>query len=127
MLLMVSITLNTFGSLLFQGVAGKQNGIAQLMQLRRAANHPLLLRTHYSDDKVRELARSLIRLPEYSKISLPKLQEELLKFSDFQLHQTLSLGPVSLPQTQRYCHCHFHYMFQIDNVLFPVSCCQNTA
>ena len=34
-------------------------GAAMLMQLRKAANHPLLHRTHYTDEKIQEMSKVL--------------------------------------------------------------------
>ena len=35
------------------------SGVGLLMNLRKAANHPLLIRDHYDDETVRTLARTL--------------------------------------------------------------------
>ena len=37
-------------------------GAAMLMQLRKAANHPLLHRTHYTDERIQEMSRVLAKV-----------------------------------------------------------------
>ncbi len=37
----------------------KSNGAARLMQLRKAANHPLLHRRHYTDKQLKRMAELL--------------------------------------------------------------------
>ena len=38
------------------------NGAGMLMQLRKAANHPLLHRKHYDSDKLRKMSKLMIRV-----------------------------------------------------------------
>ena len=37
-------------------------GAAMLMQLRKAANHPLLHRTHYTDERIQEMSKVLAQV-----------------------------------------------------------------
>ncbi|CDW55531.1 SNF2 N and Helicase C domain containing protein, partial [Trichuris trichiura] len=58
------------------------NVCAMFMQLRKAANHPLLLRSLYNEKAVRKMAKALFKvLAAYS------LYEDLLTKSDFDLHK----------------------------------------
>ena len=38
-----------------------------LMDLRKAASHPMLFRTHFSDNKLTSLARLLLKEPDFKK------------------------------------------------------------
>lgn len=68
----------------------EQSGISIMMDMRKLANHPLLLRFFYTDDKVHEIARRLSTNPAYKKNPNPQyIFEELAILSDFQLYQTL--------------------------------------
>jgi hypothetical protein len=57
--------------------------------LRKAANHPLLLRVRYQDlevmEKIADVAYAVGRFG--NQCNLERVQEELKKFSDFDLHQ----------------------------------------
>ena len=57
--------------------------------LRKAANHPLLLRVRYQDlevmEKIADVAYAVGRFG--NQCNLERVQEELQKFSDFDLHQ----------------------------------------
>lgn len=66
------------------------SGMSIMMDMRKLANHPLLLRYHYTDDDVRQIARQLARSPAYKKNRNPDyVFEELAVLSDFQLYQTI--------------------------------------
>ncbi|XP_076467265.1 LOW QUALITY PROTEIN: SWI/SNF-related matrix-associated actin-dependent regulator of chromatin subfamily A containing DEAD/H box 1-like [Babylonia areolata] len=62
-------------------------GMAMFMQLRKAANHPLLLRQHYNDEKLMKMARALAREPSHSERgALPELiMEDMAVMNDFDL------------------------------------------
>lgn len=64
-------------------------GAAMLMQLRKAANHPLLHRTHYTNAIINKMAEALAREPSHeARGALPKLiAEDMLVMSDFELHK----------------------------------------
>lgn len=65
-------------------------GITMMMDMRKLANHPLLLRFHYTDDDVRQIAKQLARNPAYKKNRNPDyVFEELAPLSDFQIYQTI--------------------------------------
>lgn len=65
------------------------NRSAMLMQLRKAANHPLLHRSHYTDTKIKEMAEVLCEEPSHKdRGALPKLiAEDMMPMSDFELHK----------------------------------------
>ncbi|KFD58488.1 hypothetical protein D918_07114 [Trichuris suis] len=60
------------------------NLCAMFMQLRKAANHPLLLRSLYNEKTVRRMAKALFK---NFKVPLEALYEDLLTKSDFDLHR----------------------------------------
>ncbi|XP_022700088.1 SWI/SNF-related matrix-associated actin-dependent regulator of chromatin subfamily A containing DEAD/H box 1 homolog isoform X1 [Varroa jacobsoni] len=57
-----------------------------LMQLRKAANHPLLLRTHYSDNRLRQMAKIICKQPSHKESTVSLVFEDMQVMSDFQLH-----------------------------------------
>jgi len=64
-----------------------QSGISMMMNMRKLALHPLLMRYYYSDDDVRKMAKFLSRDPLYKKDNPEYIFEELAYLSDFQLFQ----------------------------------------
>ncbi|XP_075977599.1 SWI/SNF-related, matrix-associated actin-dependent regulator of chromatin, subfamily a, containing DEAD/H box 1 [Anticarsia gemmatalis] len=74
----------------------EQSGMAMMMDMRKLANHPLLLRYHYQDEQVRQIARRLARDPSYKEKNEQYAWEDLMCLSDFQIHQlTLSHNCIS--------------------------------
>ncbi|XP_052753322.1 SWI/SNF-related matrix-associated actin-dependent regulator of chromatin subfamily A containing DEAD/H box 1 homolog [Galleria mellonella] len=65
----------------------EQSGISMMMDMRKLANHPLLLRYHYQDDQVRKMAARLARDPTYKEKNEQYVYEDLMCMSDFQIHQ----------------------------------------
>lgn len=65
----------------------EQSGVAMMMDMRKMANHPLLLRCHYRDADVRQMAAALARDPAYREKNEQYAYEDLLCLSDFQLHR----------------------------------------
>jgi SWI/SNF-related matrix-associated actin-dependent regulator of chromatin subfamily A containing DEAD/H box 1 len=57
--------------------------------LRKAANHPLLLRIHYQDPTVLEHIASVAYSAGYFgfQVNFERAKQELLTFSDFDIHQ----------------------------------------
>jgi len=58
-------------------------------EMRKAANHPLLLRKHYKDNLIDEIAKLVIQSPEMSiecRDPQEKAKEMLKGMSDFQIH-----------------------------------------
>lgn len=62
-------------------------GMAIFMQLRKAANHPLLLRNHFTDSRLKDMANALAKEPSHrERGALPKLiQEDMSVMHDFEL------------------------------------------
>ncbi|KAF2354949.1 SNF2-related N-terminal domain [Trinorchestia longiramus] len=63
-----------------------------LMTLRRIANHPLLYRRHYNDDKIREMARILKRT-SHSESVLEYIIEDFSVMSDYDINKTCKIYP----------------------------------
>lgn len=61
--------------------------MAMMMDMRKLANHPLLLRSHYGADVVRRVAARLARDPAYKENNEQYAYEDLMCMSDFQIHQ----------------------------------------
>jgi len=84
-----------------------------LMQLRKIANHTMLVRSHYSDSQVEELARAMHSTMTNSTQPLHELVEDYRWMSDWQLHtiaktnnltgHLLSQGPITLPTSNSQC------------------------
>lgn len=74
----------------------EQSGMSIMMDMRKLANHPLLLRYYYSDETVHEIAKILSTHPNYKKNRNPQyVFEELAPLSDFQLYQTMQNYQIS--------------------------------
>ncbi|KAJ3020661.1 UNVERIFIED_CONTAM: hypothetical protein HDU68_010066 [Siphonaria sp. JEL0065] len=58
-----------------------------LMQLRKAANHPLLFRRIYDNDKLKVMAREIMREEQYMEANIDYIREDMEYMSDFQLHK----------------------------------------
>lgn len=58
-----------------------------MMDMRKLANHPLLLRYHYTNDVVRKMASRLAYDPTYKENNAEYAFQDLMCLSDFQLHQ----------------------------------------
>uniref|UniRef100_A0A915JJ26 Helicase C-terminal domain-containing protein n=1 Tax=Romanomermis culicivorax TaxID=13658 RepID=A0A915JJ26_ROMCU len=56
-----------------------------IMQLRKAANHPLLLRTLYTDDKLCKMTKSLCKEKSHRDADPKLVQEDMSVMSDFEL------------------------------------------
>lgn len=57
-----------------------------LMLLRKAANHPLLLRSHYKDDVLLEMAKKYCKDPAHRDSEPDLVFEDMTVMSDFELH-----------------------------------------
>ncbi|XP_071455497.1 SWI/SNF-related matrix-associated actin-dependent regulator of chromatin subfamily A containing DEAD/H box 1 homolog [Hetaerina americana] len=67
------------------------SGMSVMMQLRKLANHPLLVRNIYSDEIVREMAVKLQKDSAYNETNLNYIIEDLSILCDYELHR-LCLG-----------------------------------
>ncbi|XP_055685206.1 SWI/SNF-related matrix-associated actin-dependent regulator of chromatin subfamily A containing DEAD/H box 1 homolog isoform X1 [Lutzomyia longipalpis] len=63
------------------------NGLAIMMEMRKLANHPLLMRYHYTDAKLRDIARRLAIDTQFKATNADYIYEDLLWRSDFYIHQ----------------------------------------
>ncbi|CAG4959105.1 unnamed protein product [Parnassius apollo] len=79
----------------------EQSGISMMMDMRKLANHPLLLRYHYDEATVKKIASQLVKESGYKEKNEQYAFEDLLCLSDFQIHKlTLeypSIRSYSLP------------------------------
>ncbi|XP_063364496.1 SWI/SNF-related matrix-associated actin-dependent regulator of chromatin subfamily A containing DEAD/H box 1 homolog [Cydia amplana] len=72
----------------------EQSGISMMMDMRKLANHPCLLRYFYEADTVRTIAQRLAKDPTYKEKNEQYAFEDLMCLSDFQIHQ-LTLQSIS--------------------------------
>ncbi|OZC07880.1 hypothetical protein X798_05092 [Onchocerca flexuosa] len=71
--------------------SGEKYSSSPLMQLRQVANHPLLYRRFYDDDKVTQIAKILCaKENEYRKKKSDHVAEDLAFLSDFAISQLCS-------------------------------------
>ena len=61
--------------------------MGMMMQLRKMANHPALLRYHFTDDQLEDMARRLAKDPTYKETNPDYIAQDLAIMSDFKLHQ----------------------------------------
>ncbi|XP_024941771.1 SWI/SNF-related matrix-associated actin-dependent regulator of chromatin subfamily A containing DEAD/H box 1 homolog isoform X2 [Cephus cinctus] len=78
------------------------NGIGMMMQLRKLANHPLLIRDYYNEKKLKLISKRLAKDPGYKQKNPNYVFEDLLWMSDYQINQLSrtykSLAGLGLPQ-----------------------------
>ena len=67
--------------------SSETSGSTIMMDMRKLANHPLLLRYYFSDDKVHEIARVLARDNVYKNNNAREVFQDIAWLSDFKLHQ----------------------------------------
>eukprot|EP00842_Homolaphlyctis_polyrhiza_P001095 jgi/Hompol1/1987/HPOL_001721-RA len=58
-----------------------------LMDLRKISNHPLLIRSIYTPETLRSMAKLIRKEPEHAKGNLEYIWEDMMVMSDFELHQ----------------------------------------
>lgn len=63
------------------------NGIGMMMQLRKLANHPLLFRAYYTEDKLKIISKRLAKEPGHKQKNSDYVFEDLLWMSDYQINQ----------------------------------------
>uniref|UniRef100_A0A336MDF4 SWI/SNF-related matrix-associated actin-dependent regulator of chromatin subfamily A containing DEAD/H box 1 homolog n=1 Tax=Culicoides sonorensis TaxID=179676 RepID=A0A336MDF4_CULSO len=63
------------------------SGMTFLMDLRKLANHPLLLRYYFSDEQVHKMAKALARDPSYKNTKPDEIFQDIAPLSDFKLYQ----------------------------------------
>ncbi|KAF9963961.1 hypothetical protein BGZ70_007074 [Mortierella alpina] len=72
-----------------------------LMQLRKAADHPMLFRELYTDDKIKQMAKVITREIEFCDSRIDYIEEDMSVMTDFELHrlcrQYKSVNKFALP------------------------------
>ncbi|XP_058445908.1 SWI/SNF-related matrix-associated actin-dependent regulator of chromatin subfamily A containing DEAD/H box 1 homolog [Malaya genurostris] len=63
------------------------SGMSIMMDMRKLANHPLLLRYYFSDDDVRKIARKLAGDSDYKGNNIDEVFQDIAYLSDFKLYQ----------------------------------------
>lgn len=62
------------------------SGSAMMMELRKLANHPLLVRSHYDDTKLKKMAALMLKEPTHVAARKDLILEDMQLMSDFELH-----------------------------------------
>ncbi|XP_077977649.1 SWI/SNF-related matrix-associated actin-dependent regulator of chromatin subfamily A containing DEAD/H box 1-like [Glandiceps talaboti] len=78
--------------------AGKLAGA--MMQLRKMANHTLLHRHHYNDDKLKKMSKLMLKEPSHCDANAHLIFEDMSVMSDFELHNLCNM----------YCHLKRHVL-----------------
>lgn len=71
-----------------------------LMQLRKAALHPLLFRVRYDDKKLKLMAKAIMNEPEYVEANETYIYEDMMVMSDFELNNLCLKFPHTLRKWQ---------------------------
>lgn len=69
------------------GATSEVSGMTIMMDMRKLANHPLLLRYYFSDERVMKMARILANDSMYKNNHPQEIFEDLAILSDFKLYQ----------------------------------------
>lgn len=81
---------------------GNLNGVGMMMKLRKLANHPLLTRDYYNEQKLEIISQKLARDPTYKENNPQYVFDDLLLMSDYQINQLSRthkcLAGMGLPQ-----------------------------
>ncbi len=72
-----------------------------LMDLRKAASHPLLFRRIYNKTKINQIAKACLQTPQWCDGGFDYIVEDLEIMSDAELHHFVSEHPVSLVSRPR--------------------------
>ncbi|KAJ2733606.1 DNA-dependent ATPase fun30 [Coemansia sp. BCRC 34962] len=72
--------------------------ISTFMDMRKVADHPLLLRNRYDLPQLRKMAKALLREPDYAEAGYQYVLEDMEVCSDFELHQLCEKYPRSMRQ-----------------------------
>ncbi|XP_017837932.2 SWI/SNF-related matrix-associated actin-dependent regulator of chromatin subfamily A containing DEAD/H box 1 homolog isoform X1 [Drosophila busckii] len=67
--------------------SNERAGITIMMEMRRIANHPLLMRHYFDDQQLRGFAKRLASSSSYKKTNEQYIFEDLAPMSDFQIYQ----------------------------------------
>jgi SWI/SNF-related matrix-associated actin-dependent regulator 1 of chromatin subfamily A len=68
----------------------KKSVVNIIMELRKAACHPLLHRSHYNEDKLVQMSKDIVKEAEYSDANVDLVYEDMTVMSDFELHKLCS-------------------------------------
>lgn len=68
-----------------------------MMQLRKMANHPALLRYYFTDEQLQDMARRLAADRTYKETNPEYIVQDLAMMSDYQIHQLSSAHKVRCP------------------------------
>ncbi|XP_076357814.1 SWI/SNF-related matrix-associated actin-dependent regulator of chromatin subfamily A containing DEAD/H box 1 homolog isoform X2 [Tachypleus tridentatus] len=68
-----------------------KSNAGMMMQLRKAANHPLLFRNHYNNELIRKMARKIMKEPTHREANEDRVVEDMQVMSDFELHTLCKL------------------------------------
>ncbi|KAJ1942028.1 DNA-dependent ATPase fun30, partial [Linderina pennispora] len=71
----------------------KQSWISTFMEMRKVADHPLLLRSHYTKKTLEKMAKQLLREPDYADANYTYVLEDMEVCSDFELHKICTTYP----------------------------------
>ena len=69
-----------------------------MMSLRKAALHPLLFRLIYTDEKLKKMAKSIMKEPEYLEANESYIFEDMQFMSDYELDNLCKRFPRTLKQ-----------------------------
>ncbi|KAJ2048226.1 DNA-dependent ATPase fun30 [Coemansia sp. S16] len=72
--------------------------ISTFMNMRKVADHPLLLRNRYDLPQLQKMAKALLREPDYADAGYQYVLEDMEVCSDFELHQLCEKYPRSMRQ-----------------------------
>lgn len=67
-----------------------------MMSLRKASMHPLLFRTLYTDDILKEMARKIMKEPEYVSANKDYIFEDMQVMSDYELNSLCEKFPKTI-------------------------------
>ncbi|KAJ1740826.1 DNA-dependent ATPase fun30 [Coemansia sp. RSA 989] len=76
--------------------ATKLNGsswISTFMNMRKVSDHPLLLRSRYDKPMLKQMAKLLMREPDYADANYEYVLEDMEVCSDFELHEICTTYP----------------------------------
>ncbi|XP_071956582.1 SWI/SNF-related matrix-associated actin-dependent regulator of chromatin subfamily A containing DEAD/H box 1B-like [Antedon mediterranea] len=65
-----------------------------MMQLRKMANHPLLHRVHYDDEKLREMSQIMLKDEEHKEANPALIFEDFSVMFDYEIHHLCHRYPV---------------------------------
>ncbi|KAF9207315.1 hypothetical protein BGZ49_000730 [Haplosporangium sp. Z 27] len=75
-----------------------------LMQLRKAADHPMLFRELYTDDIIKQMAKAITKEVEFCDSNITYIEEDMSVMTDFEIHrmckQFKSINKFALPGDQ---------------------------